>query len=94
MLSIEEATRLISDKPDFYNALKSNLYWLPAFDSAIVTKEFLQNVRDQITYCPKYTNIILRPCIFPPSTSVIHQELCNYIGQGRANMNLADFAPF
>jgi hypothetical protein len=67
MISLQDASRLIADKKDYYNALKVNLFWLPSFDQTIVTREFLQQVREGTTYCPTYKIIVLRPCLNPPT---------------------------
>ena len=47
-----EIGNYIRGTKDYYNAMVQHGYLLPAYGSALVTREFLDGVRHRIYYCP------------------------------------------
>ena len=47
-----EIGNYIRGTKDYYNAMIGHGYLLPAYGSALVTREFLDGVRAKIYYCP------------------------------------------
>ena len=55
----------MKNKPYFYQALKKIGWNLPIITSCAVTLKFLNDVRDEIVFCPKTTNHRIDCCDVP-----------------------------
>ena len=54
---------------------------MPEYDSQIITRDFLREVRDGLVYIPKYNQLKLSPCPEPPTNLEVHHELITLIEQ-------------
>ena len=82
MISSQQQCQLIKQKSDYYKALERNGYRLPSIKHNIVTNEFLIGVRNGSIYCPKYDDLVLRPCPDPPTHTVVRDELVATLSRG------------
>jgi hypothetical protein len=70
-LTVEEFSRYIQNKRDFYDAMVSNGYYLPKFKSSIITEEYMQSIFQGKTFCPRFVDIKISPCPRPPNKDVL-----------------------
>ena len=87
MIPLKESAKLVAEKKDYYKALERNGFHLPEYKSSLVTREFLIAVRGGDVYCPKYSDLKLRPCPDPPASKLVQEELCNLISHGAQQMD-------
>ena len=59
---------------------------MPDRSSAIITKEFLRDVRAKRVYVPQYTDLKLRACPEPPVTLEVQAELISFLESNYNNM--------
>ena len=69
MISSKESAQLVKEKKDYYNALKRNGFRLPTYKCSLITRLFLEQVREGQVYCPKYNDLILRSGAKPLPTN-------------------------
>ena len=69
MISSKESAQLVKEKKDYYNALERHGFRLPTYKCSLITRLFLEQVREGQVYCPKYKDLILRSCVKPPPTN-------------------------
>ena len=76
------AMKYIRQKQHTYDAMRRDGYWMPAFQSAICSREWFDKVRfDPNVWCPKCTEITVRNCADPPKKdkliAILDRELTN-----------------
>jgi hypothetical protein len=80
MISKEEFGRYIKDKDHLYKACLSNGYFLPLNrKNLFVTVKMLKEIYTTKCHCPKLSEINHRPCVNPPSSSVLRDECASII---------------
>ena len=62
----QEVSFSIRGKEDLYCAAIRNGYFLPKFSMSIITEDYITDVVLEKLYCPKFKDIRLAPCPFPP----------------------------
>ena len=70
----QEVSFSIRGKENLYYAAIRNGYFLPKFSASIITEDYITDVVLEKLYCPKFKDIRLAPCPFPPSK----QQLLDY----------------
>lgn len=60
-------TSVIEGMADLYEASICNGFYLPKQSSSIITEEYLLQVIKGEVWCPRYKDIRLSPCPWPPS---------------------------
>lgn len=71
----EEAKVLTGSKHDMYQAMLANHFYLPNETAACVTIDYMQKVRKGTFWVPKYEEVRLLPCPYPPLKEVIFKEI-------------------
>ena len=71
-----------------YEAMIRNGWYLPAIKSPFVTLKYLSGVKRGPIYCPKFSDIRLRPCPTPPSKEELVNALVEY--EQRSNKKFAE----
>ncbi len=70
-VTVDEFSKLIQNRRDLYEAVLRNDWYLPKFKTSMVTESYLRNVLTGKTFCPKYSEIKLRPCPRPPNKDLL-----------------------
>ena len=65
-IGFTDARKLIRDKLEYYQACERNGFFMPAYKGKFINSEVLIMIRELRMYCPKYENLIIRPCPCPP----------------------------
>ncbi len=94
MLSLSTAASYIKDKRDFFNSCERNGYHLLDFNSAIITRSFLHDVRHGIVDCPRYSDLKLSPCPEPPTMLEATADLLNFLELNYVDMSQANLPKF
>lgn len=71
----------IKDKAQLHEALERHGFFLPSLKSSIATERYLEEVAQGITWCPKYSEIHLKPCPRPPSKDILIEKLILIINE-------------
>lgn len=74
-LTLEEVKQIVKTKSPLYNAMIRNGFYLPKKKATIVNEAYLQKVKSGEFYCPKFTDVIARPCPDPPSREILLDEV-------------------
>ena len=74
-ISLVDASSKVRNRADLYEALQRNGYYLPLFNSSLIQVGWMQQVRDRAVWCPKYSDIRLKPCPTPPSLTEVVEML-------------------
>lgn len=69
--SAEEVKQVISGKYELYHSIVRYGYYLPKYKSSIITEVYLTQVLTGEVYCPKFADIKLAPCPFPPDKETL-----------------------
>jgi hypothetical protein len=75
MIGFTDAKKLVSNKADYHEACIRNGFAMPKLKGSFVTSEVLIAIRERRMYCPRFENMVLRPCPSPPSQLQVCQEL-------------------
>ena len=59
--------QVVCSKEDYHAACMKNGFRVPNINSKLSTLEFLQEVRLGKTYVPKFVDLKVSPCPYPPS---------------------------
>jgi hypothetical protein len=70
-VTVDEFSKLIQNRRDLYEAVLRNDWYLPKFKTSMITESYLRNVLTGKTFCPKYSDIKLRPCPRPPNKDLL-----------------------
>ena len=73
------AKEFAGNKTEFYNAMLLNNFYLGSKNSSCMTYEYMEKVRIGDFYVPKFTELKVRPCPYPPLKQVIFQEIVNIL---------------
>ena len=72
----EQMSMYVRNKPKFYEAMGRHGYELPSMNSALCSLEWLQGVREDIFFCPyRWDSEIRRTCYSLPPKSVLLKKL-------------------
>ena len=82
MIGFTDARQLVQNKAEYHEALVRNGSVMPALQGSFVTSEVLIAIREKRMYCPRYDNMIVRPCPCPPDQQEVRQELISLIESG------------
>jgi len=69
--SAAEVSKHIAGKDDLYYATVRNGYYLPSLKSSIITEDYLADVACGRVLCPRYDEVRLKPCPFPPDKETL-----------------------
>ena len=58
-----------------------NEWYLPRFKTSMITELYLRNVLTGKTYCPKFSDVKLRPCPRPPSKEVLLKKFLKIVAE-------------
>jgi hypothetical protein len=84
-LGFTQARERVGNKKEYYEALERNGFKMPAYKGQFVTSDVLIKIRNGEMYCPRYTDLVVRPCPTPPDAMTIKNELINGIHHSFAN---------
>lgn len=84
MIGYSEARTKVQNKKEYHEALVRNGFAPPALKSKFVNSEILIAIREGRIFCPRYENMIMRPCPCPPSQLEVRDELVKLIQNGIA----------
>ena len=76
------------NKQLFYEAAVRNWWYLPKFKSSIITEDYISDVVNGRVYCPKYSDIKLKPCPKAPDKEILMFKLENILPQANINLPL------
>ena len=82
MISSSQAKTMINDKKSYHSGMQRNGWVVPNIKSRICTIEFFEAVRKGLVYCPRYDQLIMKPCPDPPSKTQANEELVRVINDG------------
>ena len=74
-MTVDEFSRYIVNKRDYYDAMVSNGYYLPKYKSSIITEEYMQDVFKGKIFCPRFADIKMLPCPRPPNKDVLIKKV-------------------
>jgi hypothetical protein len=94
MIQAEDAAGLVQDKKDFWNCCERNGFFMPDFNTTIITLDFLRDVRYSLVYCPRYADLKLGPCPEPPTLFEATLELISAIENNYVNMSAEELPKF
>ena len=75
MIGFSDAKKLVSNKTDYHEACTRNGFAMPKLKGSFVTSEVLIAIRERKMYCPRYENMVMRPCPCPPTQQAVCDEL-------------------
>ena len=70
-VTVDDFSRCIASKRDFYDAMVANGYYLPRYKSTIITEDYMRDVLGGRTFCPHYKDVKLLPCPRPPPVELL-----------------------
>lgn len=62
MIGFTEARKKIQNKKSYHEALIRNGWAVPALKGQFLTSEVMVAIRENRMYCPRYENMMMRPC--------------------------------
>ena len=81
MISKDQVNRLLKNKLHFYKAMKANGYFMPESKSQFCSLKFMQEVFQELCYCPKLADVHFKSCLHPPTKDALVVELCAMFAQ-------------
>jgi hypothetical protein len=78
-MGFTQARELVRDKHEYYQALMRNGWFMPAYKGQFLNSDVLIKIRDGRMYCPKFADLVPRPCPCPPDAQTLKNELNNGI---------------
>jgi len=87
---VKRLERYITSKRDLYDSAIRNGYFLPSFNSSIITEEYLLQVINNKMWCPLFKDIRLSPCVTPPCKALLLQKLLGYLNKAKLNSGIDD----
>ena len=85
-VTVDDFSRYIASKRDFYDAMVANGYYLPRYKSSMVTEDYMRDVLGGRTFCPHYKDVRLLPCPRPPPVELLLRKF-HRICEGRNLLN-------
>lgn len=76
----------VNSLQDYHEALQRNGYCVPALNQPICTLAFMQEIRQHITFTPRYQDLVIRPCPRPPTKQTLTVALIQVIEGGLPNL--------
>ena len=70
-VTVDDFSRYIASKRDFYDAMVANGYYLPRYKSSMITEEHMRDILGGRTFCPHYKDVKLLPCHTPPPVELL-----------------------
>ena len=80
-VTVDEFSKIIQNRRDLYEAVLRNEWYLPRFKISMITELYLRNVLTGKTYCPKFSDVKLRPCPRPPSKEVLLKKFLKIVAE-------------
>lgn len=74
-LTVDEFSKHVQNRRDLYEAVLRNEWYLPSFKSSMCTESYLRNVLTGKIFCPKFSDIVMRPCPRPPSKEILLKKV-------------------
>jgi hypothetical protein len=78
-VTVDEFSKIIQNRRDLYEAVLRNEWYLPRFKTSMITELYLRNVLTGKTFCPKFSDVKLRPCPRPPSKEVLLKKFLKIV---------------
>ena len=78
-MSLQATMQVVCSKEDYHAACLKNGFRVPRLNSKLSTLEFLQEVRLGKVYVPRYFDLKLSPCPYPPKIQDVQEELIKLI---------------
>ena len=70
-VTVDDFSRYIASKRDFYDAMVASGYYLPRYKSSMITEEYMRDILGGRTFCPHYKYVKLLPCPRPPPVELL-----------------------
>ena len=80
-MTVDKVSKLIVNKLDLYEACQHNAYYLPRYKSSMITEEWLRAIISGQAWCPRFTDIKLRPCPRHPSKDVLLNKFWDLVDE-------------
>ena len=68
---VDDFSKYIASKRDFYDAMVANGYYLPRYKSPMITEDYMRDILGGRTFCPHYKDVKLLPCPRPPPVELL-----------------------
>ena len=75
-VSRDEAILRVRSKEHLHQGMLSLNWFLPSVKANICTLNFLNDIRAERCFCPKFDQIKLKACLRPPNLTVLQEILC------------------
>jgi hypothetical protein len=85
-VTIDDFSRYMAIKRDFYDAMVANGYYLPRYKSTMITEDYMRDILGGRTFCPHYKDVKLLPCPRPPPVELLLRKF-HRICEGRNLLN-------
>ncbi len=73
-VTVDDFSRYIASKRDFYVAMVANGYYVPRYKSTLITEDYMRDVLGGRTFCPHYKVVKLLPCPRPPPVELVLEK--------------------
>ena len=78
-IKVTDARKVVNNLSSFYEGMLRNGFYLPSLKSSIVSQEYMEQVRIGEMWCPKFENVLERPCPRPPSKQALLEILTDIV---------------
>jgi hypothetical protein len=65
----------VKSKAYIYECMLRNLWYLPSFNSSLITVQYMIDIKEGSIWCPRYDYLKLRPCPRRPLKCFILEEV-------------------
>ena len=76
--------------PSFYESMVRNGWYLPPKKSTCITYDYLLLVHKRKVYCPKYSEIRLRPCFAPMRKKLIFKAISSILQKQQLQLGILE----
>jgi hypothetical protein len=94
-IKAQEAQDKVPDKLAFYHSMLRNHWYLPSYNSSIITKNYMEAVRNGLLWCPRYDDVKIRPCPIKPPKHEFAKEIfklnAKSIWKDKLGFNVKDY---
>ena len=81
-MSLENVSKHIKNKGDFWRACVSNGKFMPSLKCGICTTDMLREVRTGECHMPLLSTIKFKAVAYPPANSIVQKRIIEVIEQG------------
>ena len=85
--AVDDVSKYISNKPDFYDAMVANGWYITKYKSTMITEKYMRDILGGKTFCPHYKDVKLLPCPRPPPIELLLRKF-HRICEGRNLLNI------